>query len=174
MPARKPAHRISVQIETSRWRSAVPRTALRVCQGARAALAAAKWPQPVAIAVLLADDARLRALNRDFRGFDKPTNVLAFPAAADAEVDAGARPVGDIAVALETCLREAAAQGKSVGDHLSHLIVHATLHLLGHDHLNAREAEAMEALERRVLAGLGVADPYAPPAAPSPRAGAMR
>jgi len=174
-PRANPAHKISVLIEAARWRSAVPRATERVRRDARAALAAAPVGEPLAIAVLLADDARLRALNHDFRGADRPTNVLAFPAAADADAEGEARVAGDIAVALETCLAEAAAQGKTAADHLSHLVVHATLHLLGHDHATDAQAAAMEALERRVLAGLGVADPYAASARHASReAGAAR
>jgi probable rRNA maturation factor len=118
---------------------------------------------PVEVSVLLTDDARVRELNRVWRGADKPTNVLSFPAREPGEPWPSEGPVmlGDVAVALETVLREAAAEGKAPGDHLAHLVVHGTLHLLGHDHVGSdAEAEAMESLEVRVLAGLGVADPY--------------
>lgn len=112
------------------------------------------------LSVLLCDDATIRTLNRDWRGIDKPTNVLSFPAASP--LPPAARPLlGDLAVALETVRREAMQDGKTVADHLSHLIVHGFLHLVGHDHETDREAEAMESLEIRVLAGLGIADPYA-------------
>lgn len=112
------------------------------------------------IAVKLTDDAAVRALNRDWRGKDYATNVLSFPTPEVAR--AGGDPhLGDIAIAYETLAREAEAEGKSVADHLAHLAVHGTLHLLGYDHEVAEEAEEMEAMERRVLAGLAVADPYA-------------
>ena len=91
---------------------------------------------------------------------DKATNVLSFPAFSPLPL--AEKPLlGDLAVALETVQREAAQDGKTVPDHLSHLIVHGFLHLLGHDHETSAEAEAMEALERRILAALGIADPYA-------------
>ncbi|SDF75031.1 MULTISPECIES: rRNA maturation RNase YbeY [Thalassobaculum] len=111
------------------------------------------------ISLLLTDDAAQRALNRDHRGKDSATNVLSFPAGF--MPPAGPRPLGDISLALETVVREAAEQDKSVADHVSHLLVHGTLHLLGYDHGDDAEAEEMEALEREILAGLGIADPYA-------------
>ncbi len=103
-------------------------------------------------ALLLADDAALQRLNAQFSGKDKPTNVLAFPG--------GATP-GDIAIAYETCAREAGDEGPRFRDHAAHLIVHGLLHLAGHDHHIDEEAERMESLETRILASLGVADPYA-------------
>ena len=109
------------------------------------------------VVVLLTDDAGVQDLNARFRGKDKPTNVLSFPAAEGA----GAL-LGDIALASGVCRAEAAAQGKSLTDHLSHLVVHGVLHLLGRDHEDNDEAEAMEAEERSILASLGVADPYRP------------
>lgn len=112
------------------------------------------------IAVMLTDDEGMRALNRDWRGKDKATNVLSFPSPEVAR--AGGDPhLGDIAIAYETLERQAAADGKPVADHLVHLAVHGTLHLLGYDHEEPGEAEAMESLERSVLSGLGVPDPYA-------------
>ena len=115
-------------------------------------------------AVVLASDAQMRALNRDYRGRDKPTNVLAF-AARDGRPTprAAAQPMalGDVVVALETARAEARAQQKPFADHLRHLVVHGMLHLLGHDHHRARAARRMERLEARVLATLDVPDPYA-------------
>ncbi len=113
----------------------------------------------VEISVVLADDATVRALNRDHRGKDKPTNVLSFPIGADG---GPAAPVmlGDVVLACETVTAEAAAQGKSVADHLRHLVVHGVLHLAGHDHEDDAAAERMERLETRILAELGVGDPY--------------
>ncbi|MDF2617867.1 MAG: hypothetical protein K0S00_526 [Xanthobacteraceae bacterium] len=111
------------------------------------------------IAVKLTDDASIRALNRDWRGKDTATNVLSFPTPEMAR--AGGDPhLGDIAIAYETLAREAEAEGKPFADHLAHLAVHGTLHLLGYDHEVAEDAEEMEAMERSVLAGLGVPDPY--------------
>lgn len=108
------------------------------------------------VAVLLADDEAIAALNLQFRGKPGPTNVLSFPPAAG---EAGF--IGDIAMAAETIAREAENQGKSFVHHASHLVVHGFLHLLGYDHLEPEDAERMEARERAILAGLGIEDPYA-------------
>ena len=108
------------------------------------------------ITVLLTDDESVRELNRQFRGKDSATNVLSFPAPPNPEDH-----LGDVALAYGICAREAAEQGKPIAHHLTHLTVHGVLHLLGYDHIGDDEAEAMEGLERVVLAGLGVPDPYA-------------
>ena len=102
----------------------------------------------------------MRALNARWRGQDKPTNVLSFPAAG-AEKLAESAALGDIAVAFETLAREAEAADVPLADHYRHLIAHGFLHLIGYDHQTDEEAERMEALETRILARLGVADPYA-------------
>lgn len=121
----------------------------------------------VEVGVRLTDDAEVRTLNRDYRGKDKATNVLSFPQydpddfAMLAATDDGEILVGDIALALETCTREAAERGISVADHAAHLIVHGTLHLVGYDHLDDASGDAMEALETKALASVGLADPYA-------------
>jgi probable rRNA maturation factor len=107
-----------------------------------------------AVAVLFADDAAVRALNRAWRGKDTPTNVLSFPAPH------GLGALGDIALALETVAREAEEQGKSVTAHASHMLAHGFLHLVGYDHEADEDAERMEAREREILAGLGLPDPY--------------
>lgn len=112
------------------------------------------------VSVLLSDDAQVHALNAQWRGIDKSTNVLSFPAAS-AEKLASAPMLGDIVIAFETTEREAAEEGKSLADHAAHLVVHGFLHLLGFDHQTRLEAERMEALETSALATLGVADPYA-------------
>jgi probable rRNA maturation factor len=115
------------------------------------------------LAVMLSDDAGVRTLNANWRGIDKPTNVLSFPALQPSGrlPDDAPRMLGDIAIAYETTRREADDEGKLFDHHLSHLAVHGFLHLVGYDHENEAEAEAMEELERRILAQLGVPDPYA-------------
>lgn len=120
----------------------------------------------VEVSVKLSDDAEVQQLNAVYRGKDRPTNVLSFPmvqsdliSALD-NTDDGEVLLGDIILAQETCVREAQERGISLADHTTHLIVHGTLHLIGHDHENDVEAETMEALEIRALETLGLADPY--------------
>jgi probable rRNA maturation factor len=121
----------------------------------------------VEVAVRLTDDAEVQTLNRDFRGKDKPTNVLSFPQVQDdlleglANSDDGEILLGDIVLARETCAREAEEKAISIADHATHLIVHGTLHLVGYDHGDEASAGAMEALEVKALASLGIANPYA-------------
>lgn len=115
------------------------------------------------VAVMLTDDAGIRTLNSNWRGIDKPTNVLSFPAlqpTGDAPDDMP-RMLGDIAIAYETMRREADDEHKPFDHHLSHLAVHGFLHLIGYDHENDDDAEEMEALETQILAHLGIPDPYA-------------
>jgi probable rRNA maturation factor len=149
---------VGVLIKAAAWKRALPGAALLAESAARAAFAAAR-PKSLAragieAAVVLADDAAVRTLNRDWRGRDEPTNVLAFAAR-----DGGESPR---AVALETARAEARAEGKPLADHLRHLVVHGILHLLGHDHLGGRQARRMERLEAKALGLLDVPDPYAP------------
>lgn len=105
------------------------------------------------LSIALADDRRVRALNARDRKKDKPTNVLSYPSGERAFL-------GDIVLARQTVWREARQQAKAPGHHVVHLVIHGTLHLLGYDHEDDSEAERMEALERRVLVRLGIADPY--------------
>ncbi|SNS51570.1 probable rRNA maturation factor [Tardiphaga sp. OK246] len=117
------------------------------------------------LAIMLTDDAGIRTLNQNWRGIDKPTNVLSFPAlqppeGAD-EPDDMPRMLGDIAIAYETTRREADEEEKSFANHLSHLAIHGFLHLVGYDHEKDDEADEMEAMEREILATLGIPDPYA-------------
>jgi probable rRNA maturation factor len=114
------------------------------------------------VSLVLADDAMVQTLNLQYRGQDKPTNVLSFAALDDADPpDEGPVLLGDVVLAYETTLAEAAAEGKPTAHHLSHLLVHGVLHLLGFDHLDEAEAEEMEGVERSILGGLGIPDPYA-------------
>jgi probable rRNA maturation factor len=115
------------------------------------------------LAIILADDSALRALNRTWRRKDAPTNVLSFPVEGAAVGHGTPRLLGDIVIAYETTAREAQAQGKSFADHLVHLAVHGFLHLAGYDHVHDDEAETMERLEGTILAELAVANPYAAP-----------
>jgi probable rRNA maturation factor len=116
------------------------------------------------LAVMLTDDAGIRTLNSNWRGIDKPTNVLSFPAlqpTGPVGPDDAPRMLGDIAIAYQTTRKEADDEQKPFDHHLSHLAIHGFLHLIGYDHEKDGEAEAMEALEREILAQLGIPDPYA-------------
>ncbi|MDG3575370.1 rRNA maturation RNase YbeY [Rhizobium sp. YJ-22] len=117
--------------------------------------------EPPEVSLVFTDDASIREINAEWRQQDKPTNVLSFPAFP---VTPGEKPgpmLGDIVIARETVEREAVDLGKSFEEHLTHLLVHGFLHLLGYDHMETEEAEEMEALETRILASLGLSDPYA-------------
>lgn len=124
-----------------------------------AALQGARRRKPAEIAIRIVDVAEGQALNRQYRGKDYATNVLSFPAELPPGVNLPL--IGDLAICAPVVAREAAEQGKRPRDHWAHLTIHGTLHLLGYDHLEDAEATTMEALETRILAGLGIADPYA-------------
>lgn len=125
-------------------------------------------PRDFEVAVLGGDDARVASLNAAFRGREAPTNVLAWPSAArDPARPPEGGALGDVALSYDTCAAEAAAQGKALPAHATHLIVHAVLHLLGHDHGTDAEASLMEDHERAILAAMGLPDPYAPPSGPA-------
>ena len=119
------------------------------------------------VSVRLTDDAEVHALNRTWRNKDRPTNVLSFPQVQPdllgviGNADDGELLLGDIVLARETCVAEAAEKGVALAAYVSHLVVHGTLHLLGHDHLDDDEADRMEDLERAAMASLGLGDPYA-------------
>jgi probable rRNA maturation factor len=149
---RMAAPSIDIQMQSPLW-DAEPAAAETV----RAAIdaAAVLVPAEGEVSVLLTDDAGIRDLNRAWRGLDKPTNVLSFPAAKP-----GGALLGDIAIAYETLAREAARECKPFRHHLAHLAVHGFLHLLGYDHQTDSQADAMEGLERAALARLDIADPY--------------
>lgn len=149
---------VDISVEASAWEAFPEAPAL-----AKAAIDAALQTADLELApgaevsLLLCDDAFIKGLNAQWRGQDKPTNVLSFPAGPDPAV---APLLGDIAIAYETMAREAADEGKSLGAHFSHLVVHGVLHLLGYDHEIDAEAETMEDIERKSLACLGIDDPY--------------
>ena len=152
---------LDIRIQSRRWRE-VEDLKARIDAAIEAGLVLAPVkPAPGAeLSLLLTDDKRIRIVNRDWRGFDKATNVLSFPAAPPEKI--GLSPVvGDIVLAFETIVREAQAEEKSVGDHLSHLVIHGLLHLVGEDHETEDQAPRMETLETAALARLGIADPYA-------------
>ncbi|WP_281967446.1 rRNA maturation RNase YbeY [Roseovarius nanhaiticus] len=160
---------MDVMIEDRRWR-ALELEALAEAS-ARATLRHLDLdPKAFEISLLACNDARIAALNEDFRGKPQPTNVLSWPSEERGAGKAGQAPalpseggdpeLGDIAIAYETCAREAEAGGKSLADHASHLIVHAVLHLLGYDHIRDEDATLMEACEVAILGKLGIADPY--------------
>ena len=154
---------LEIETEAEGW-GGLPGFETLAQQAADAALAALAQPpgRDLTATLLLADDAAVRALNRDWRGQDKPTNVLSFP--APATPGSGPRHLGDVVLALETVKREAGLEDKRTVDHAAHLVVHGLLHLLGHDHETDREADAMEAIEVAALARLGIPDPYREPA----------
>ena len=129
---------------------------------AAAALADLALPEPLRgeVSVLFTDDAAVRALNRDWRGRDRPTNVLSFPAEPVPGLPTAHQPLGDLALAWETCRAEAEARGVDVLDHATHLVLHGLLHLLGYDHRDGAEARVMEGLEARAMAAMGLRAPY--------------
>lgn len=188
---------IALSIEDERWEASVVDVEMLCERSARSALVAAHAQDPdwlpngpVEMSVILADDTTVQELNKNYRGKDKPTNVLSFALYADGggeededegfedeeldedEADDGdveflspddPVPVilGDVILAFETVEREAREQRKAFADHLAHLVTHGVLHLLGYDHIEDSEAEQMERLETQILSGLGIADPYA-------------
>jgi probable rRNA maturation factor len=156
------SRRIAVIIDedvAASWRRVVPAVAARVREAAEAALAGARSGRGI-VTVRLSGDRAVRRLNHMFRGIDRPTNVLSFPADASPVPRGAPVLLGDVVVAYRTVAREAAAQGKPFADHLMHLVVHGVLHLLGYDHDRSAAARRMETLEIRILASFGIADPY--------------
>lgn len=151
---------IAVSVEAGGWQDEASLSALvERCAAAVVAELGLEAAEPTELGVVFTDDAAIRALNRDWRGKDKATNVLSFPA-FPGRSEAIPPMLGDIVVAFETVEREAALESKPVEHHLSHLVVHGLLHLLGFDHETDADAERMEAVERRVLHTLAIPDPY--------------
>ncbi len=157
-PGRRPALAVDVVVDSALWKAERGADAML-----RRALAEATSLVPTIdneLAIVLTDDSAIRALNRDWRGIDQPTNVLSFPA-KEPRADRGTpRMLGDIVIAYETTAREAAVENKPFMHHLAHLAVHGFLHLVGYDHAANEEADAMEGLEVAILARLDVPDPY--------------
>jgi len=154
----RPAPSIGITIESPLWK-AVPSLSATL----RRAIKTAWSPdlENAEVAILLTDDEALRTLNRKWRGRDEPTDVLSFPSNRRGRKHATSVFLGDIAIAYGITAREAAAEGKLLHHHLTHLAVHGFLHLVGYDHESHDEAEAMESLERKILSRLGIPDPYA-------------
>lgn len=142
---------IEIEVEDEAWTRALPGVEAVVERAAMAALGKVEGD----VVILLTDDAAIQDLNARFRDKDRPTNVLSFPAAESAFPH-----LGDVVLAYAYCAAEAESQSKSMSNHLSHLVVHGILHLLGHDHMEDEEAEEMEGEERLILASLGIVDPY--------------
>ena len=152
---------IDIAIEAGAWPGEDDlRTTAEQAVGAALAELGLKPANPPELSFLFTDDAHIAVLNRDWRGKDKATNVLSFPAFEVAPGDPLPAMLGDIVLAFETISSEAALEEKPFEHHLKHLIVHGMLHLLGYDHETDEEAEEMEALERRILATLAISDPY--------------
>lgn len=157
---------VELVVEDARWEAAG--LAALAERAARAAVeAAGRDPDACEISLLACGDEEIAVLNESFRGKALPTNVLSWPAQEGPTAPGEPAFLGDIALAYDTCLREAAEGGVSLADHATHLVAHGVLHLLGHDHEDEAEAEAMEAFETKILARLGVADPYSREERPS-------
>jgi probable rRNA maturation factor len=148
---------IDIAVESPDWDDVDAQSLAEQVFGAAIDQSGVKLTSGAEISILLCNDAFIRDLNHKWRGIDKATNVLSFPSG---EPIAKAQVLGDIVIAFETLKREAEEEGKSFRDHFAHLLAHGFLHLIGHDHLVEAEAERMEALERQVLAALGIDDPY--------------
>lgn len=156
---------LDVIVEDPRWSDALAGLSELADIAVSAALEGAEESGSVELSVVLADDATVQTLNRDYRGKDAPTNVLSFAVRDSGQPlpDGMAEPLGDLILAYETMVWEAAEQGKPLRDHFCHLLVHGVLHLLGYDHEEDAEAAEMERLEVEILARLGVPDPYGGP-----------
>jgi probable rRNA maturation factor len=153
---------IDMAVNAGEW-PAVPVLEAIVRRAVAAAISAAdlRMPPDAELSLVFTDEAEIRSINAQWRGKDKPTNVLSFPAADIRPGQRGERMLGDIVLAAETVRREADLEGKRFEDHLTHLLVHGFLHLFGYDHIDEKEAVVMEGLETRALATLGIADPHA-------------
>jgi probable rRNA maturation factor len=168
---------VDCSVKAESWKASLPRARAIATKTMAAALTAAgietsnKGVRDLEISLVLADDAFVRELNRDYRGKDQPTNVLSFPSLEGADLERlWKQPsrrnaqeeilLGDLVLAFETVEREALEAEKLLKDHFCHLVVHGLLHLIGYDHVVEAEAEKMEALETAILSGIGIKDPY--------------
>ncbi|MFH1157756.1 MAG: rRNA maturation RNase YbeY [Pseudomonadota bacterium] len=165
---------IHLDMASAKWKKAFPRMQGKIGQAAACAFLSAKKPaafkrRSFEISIILTDDTHMKTLNKNYRGKNKATNVLSFPqidlkkfrrASLDIFPPGRKVPLGDIALAFQTVRRECLEQGKSLENHVLHLVVHGTLHLLGYDHLSLKDSDSMEKLESDILASLGYPDPY--------------
>jgi probable rRNA maturation factor len=151
--------KIEIIVRSARWRKRP--SAKTIAKSAVLAAAKAVSTRRAELAIVLSDDSAVRTLNRQWRDKNAPTNVLSFPAPTRGKGRSASPYIGDVVIAYQTTAREAAAEGKPFNHHLAHLAVHGFLHLLGYDHSNDHDAETMERLERRILARIGIDDPYA-------------
>ena len=165
---------VDIQVETPKWNAAVPDLLTRVKEAVRESILSISINEPCEVCVLLTTDEEVKSLNKDFRGQEKATNVLSFPGLEPKELrefmgagslilDPYSDPVylGDMALAYETIAKEAQEQGKNFINHLTHLVVHGTLHLLGYDHMAPDEADRMEDLEIKILKSkFNIDNPY--------------
>lgn len=151
-----------IRFEDRSWKRRLPDVAELTVPVLKQALKMAGWPAKAEaeVSIVYSNDNKVQALNHDWRGKDRPTNVLSFPQIEDIGDIGPYAHLGDIILAYQTISREAKEQGKAFQAHLTHLLVHGLLHLLGHDHMTGREAEKMEKLEVQIMAKLGYADPY--------------
>ena len=164
---------VEAVVEDAAWLRAIPGAAATARRACLAALAETRRSAPLAVALLLADDARLQTLNRRWRGIDRATDVLSFPSARrrpgqpllppPGQAPGEAIALGDVALARETVLADAAAAARPPRSHLAHLVVHGVLHLLGYDHVGDDDARLMAAAEGAILARLGLPAPEPPP-----------
>ena len=168
-PARRAKLKIDVLVDSDRWNE--PAKARTTVRRAAAQAAAAASTTGTELAIVLTDDSAIRQLNRLWRGIDAATNVLSFPSRKIADEPPH---LGDIVLAYETIAREAGAEDKPFAHHLAHLVVHGFLHLIGYDHDNDSDAEAMEQTERKILRRLDIPDPYRHPGKAVKKAGSRR